>query len=414
MKLNTSVVVVTGMCASSAMGALATWGSAPLLALTTVAPAIWLFQPSRRAAYSSSCSYYLTALWQIPGVLHSLPGASRLSEFESITVWLCAAALLSLPWALAWNHDCHQILWLTPVAQTLSIAPPLGLIALACPASAAGLLLPGTGWVGFVAVLVLPGVLVAWPRGATLGLAAGIAMIHLTYEGAPGAPTGWQGMNTNLRPAEGIVRQYEAIDEAISLALRSSAEVTVFPETAVSNWTHGTDAFFSDAIAHLKARGKTLLIGSTVQTPPPVGSSLLLDISSAIRVLNGEFDQRESSAGSRYRNVVMIRGDQFGSFAQRIPVPIGMWHPFSGFGVPLNLTGPATIEIKGQRVAILICYEQLLAWPILTALVQKPTIIVGIANTHLPRLANTAKLQALYLRSWTQLFSLPIVTATNR
>lgn len=66
------------MCASIAVGALATSGSASLLALTTVVPAIWLFQPSRRTAYFSACCYYLAALWQIPGILHSLPAEVRL------------------------------------------------------------------------------------------------------------------------------------------------------------------------------------------------------------------------------------------------------------------------------------------------------------------------------------------------
>lgn len=417
MNLKYSVVVVTGLCASLAVGALATLGNPSLLALTSVVPAIWLFQPSRRTAYSSACCYYLAALWQIPGVLHSLPGTSRLDGLESVTIWLCAAALLSLPWALAWNHDSRRVLWLTPIAQALSIVPPLGLIGLACPASAAGLLLPGAGWFGFAVVLVLPGVLVAWPRGAPLGLVASIALIHLTYDGGPRAPRNWEGINTNRRPTLGLVQQYEAIDEVLSLSLRSSADVVVFPETTVSTWTSGADAYFGEAIAELKARGKTVLIGSTVEIPPPVGSAVSLDISGAIRVLNGDSEQGAPLAvrsESRYRNLVVIRGGQSGLFAQRIPVPIGMWHPFSGIGVPLNLTGPTTIEIWGQRAAILICYEQLLAWPILTSLLQKPTIVVGIANSHLPRLGSIPDLQALYLRSWARLFGLPTVTAMNR
>lgn len=404
------------MCASIAVGALATSGSAFLLALTTVVPAIWLFQPSRRMAYSSACCYYLAALWQIPGILHSLPGASRLSEVGSILVWLCAAVLLSLPWALAWSHDRRRALWRTPAAQVLSIVPPLGLIGLACPASAAGLLLPGTRWVGFVAVLALPGILVAWPRVASLGLIASVALIRLTYHGVPPSPPGWQGINTSHRPVSGIVQQYATIDNAFRLALRSSADVIVFPETAVPRWTSAADVVFGREIAQLDAKGKTIVFGSTVEIPPSLDASAFRDISSAIRVLEGAQNRARRPAArvvGCYRNVVLIRGAQSGLFIQRIPVPIAMWRPFSGTGVPLNLIGPAIIAINGQRAAVLICYEQLLAWPILASVVQGATIVVGVANTQQSQMKAVSVLQTLYLRSWTQLFGIPCVTATN-
>jgi hypothetical protein len=34
----------------------------------------------------------------------------------------------------------------------------------------------------------------------------------------------------------------------------------------------------------------------------------------------------------------------------------------------------------GYRAAVLICYEQLLTWPILTSMVDHPTAIVAVAN----------------------------------
>lgn len=404
------------MCASIAVGALATSGSASLLALTTVVPAIWLLQPSRCSAYCSACCYYLAALRQIPGILHSLPGVGRLAEFEAIMIWLCTAFLLSVPWALARSRDRRHVLWLAPAAQVLSIVPPLGLIGLACPASAAGLLLPGTGWAGIAVVLVLPGVLVAWPRVVSIGLVAGVALIHLTYAGPPLAPKNWQGINTSRPPAKDMIQEYAAIDDVITLALQSSAGVIVFPETAVPRWTPGAEAVFGGAFAQLRATGKTIVFGSTVEIPPPVEISPFQDIANAIRVLDGDQHRTEQPAASvtdHYRNVVVIRGMPSGLFTQRIPAPIAMWRPFSGTGVPLNLAGPATIPVNGQQAGILICYEQLLAWPILASVMHGATIVVGIANTQLDRLSPVSKLQALYLRSWTQLFGLPCVTATN-
>ena len=58
-----------------------------------------------------------------------------------------------------------------------------------------------------------------------------------------------------------------------------------------------------------------------------------------------------------------------------------MWNPFQPQGgVALNLLGPGTVDVGGQRAAILICYEQLLTWPMLRSAIEKPTILIAISN----------------------------------
>lgn len=409
--------VIALTCLSSAIGGLATSGNEIFLALTAIVPAIWLYQPSRWGAYLSACCYYAAALWQIPHVLRAMPFEQRPRESVCFIIWLCASVLLSLPWALAWSHDRRRALMLAPLAQMLSIIPPLGLIGVACPVSAAGLVLPGAGWLGIAAVLFLPAALVVWPRTTALGLSAAISVVHLAYDGAPPAPKNWEGINTGREITEGIINRHEEIQEVLSTARQSGATVLVFPETAVAEWAHGTDLYWRDAIARLRASGKTVLIGSTVEIATPINPLHAVDFDDAIAVLSGDPGQSPptgSGSQKRYRNVVLIRGEQSGSFDQRVPVPVGMWNPFSTSGVPLNLTGPATMELMGHRVAILICYEQLLAWPVLTSMIQKPEFIVGTANTYLLRDTSIPTLQSLYLRSWTQLFDLPTITASNR
>jgi hypothetical protein len=39
-----------------------------------------------------------------------------------------------------------------------------------------------------------------------------------------------------------------------------------------------------------------------------------------------------------------------------------------------DLFGPATVDVGGQRAAILICYERLLAWPMLRSALEQPTL----------------------------------------
>ena len=66
---------------------------------------------------------------------------------------------------------------------------------------------------------------------------------------------------------------------------------------------------------------------------------------------------------------------------QRVPVPIVMWNPVKNHRfVPLRLLGPAILGVAGEQGSILVCYEQLLSWPILQSAVQHPTLIVGLGT----------------------------------
>lgn len=91
-----------------------------------------------------------------------------------------------------------------------------------------------------------------------------------------------------------------------------------------------------------------------------------------------------------------------------------MWNPFASRGARLNLFGPSVLAIAGERAAVLVCYEQLVTWPVLTAMLQRPTILVGVANDHWAFGTPIAASQVIAIRAWSRLFGIPAITATNR
>ena len=91
-----------------------------------------------------------------------------------------------------------------------------------------------------------------------------------------------------------------------------------------------------------------------------------------------------------------------------------MWHPFGVGGVPLNLSGRGVIRIGDQRAAILICYEQLLTWPILASTLERPTVLVAVANDYWVEQTSIPRYQVSAVRAWSRLFSLATVSAVNR
>ena len=118
-------------------------------------------------------------------------------------------------------------------------------------------------------------------------------------------------------------------------------------------------------------------------------------------------------SGVTFKNVLVIRGADTGSFEQRVPVPLGMWKPFGVEGVPLRLNAAGTLRVAGERAAVLICYEQLLPWPMLTSMLERPTVILAVANDYWAAGTTVPEAQRSAVRSWARLMRIPYVSATN-
>jgi apolipoprotein N-acyltransferase len=106
-------------------------------------------------------------------------------------------------------------------------------------------------------------------------------------------------------------------------------------------------------------------------------------------------------------------GASTGKLYQRVPVPIGMWRPFSDVSVPLRLNSSGIIEVDHQRAALLICYEEMLTFPVLASMLHHPTAIIGISNSFWFDETAIPLYQAAALRAWARLFRLPLFTAVN-
>ena len=108
--------------------------------------------------------------------------------------------------------------------------------------------------------------------------------------------------------------------------------------------------------------------------------------------------------------------------------PMKSW-PYGQYRVPLGLVwvassynswsfdsryfGPGVVRIDGQRVAVLICYEQILTYPILASMLQQPAVLVGIGNTFWIAETPIPRYQAAAVRAWARLFRVSYLLAVN-
>jgi hypothetical protein len=392
------------------------------IAAAIVLPTLALRAQSRSKSYQTAALYYCAALWPL------IPGANNFFGPEvfvlsAIVLWSASAALLALPWALVWCSDEKQALWRAPAGILLSVVPPLGIIGWASPLLAAGLLFPATGWCGLLCCTVLTGALAVWPRWTTVAVLAAATIANLAYPADPLPPPAWVAVNTKFgsiaHHTPNPLAEYRAAQQIQQEARSRDAAVIVFPETVVPYWTAATDAFWEQTMELLRARRETIIIGARIPLAPPVRATA--DFSASLAVLRG--DLRHADLSSRltdlpiwsppYVNAMVVRGADSAIVPQRIPVPIAMWNPFRSSSAQPDWFGSATVQIGRERAGIVVCYEQLIAWPLLITMTRHPTVLVAPANDYWAKRTSIPVFQRSAMRSWARLFGLPCLFAVN-
>jgi len=377
------------------ISAIAWSGHVATIPLSLLAPVFLYHAQSRLHSYATLLFYYIGASWPL------IPGArtffgARGSIIEGILICLGASALLAIPAALLFTQNRTARPFAITAMFLLTALPPLGIIGWASPFLSAGVLFPGTAWFGVIGTVALLPLFSRFPAHTATTVAM-VALIANGFYRAPSPPVGWQAINTQFGGAgqgdPDFLAEFLSSEQIQSTIAQSHAQVLVFPEHIVTQWTEATEVFWHQSLDKLAAQHATLIIGVGLpRTQTSVGTT-----------------------GHAYYNTVIARSkDTTTVYYQRIPVPIAMWKPLSTDGVPLNLLRPGTIVVKKQRAAVLICYEQLLVWPFLSSAAENPTILITAANDYWAKNTPIPQIQQASTTAWARLFRLPVLSAVNQ
>jgi len=375
------------------ISAIAWSGHLVTIPLSLLAPLFLYHAQSRLHSYATLFCYYFGASWPL------IPGAStffgtRGNIVEGLLICLSASALLALPAALLFTKNRTVSTFAITAMFLLTALPPLGIIGWASPFLAAGVLFPGTAWFGLIGTLAVLPLIGRFPV-QTATIAALVALIANGFYRAPSPPVGWQAINTQFGGAgqgdPDFQSEFLSSEQIQRTMTQSNADVLLFPEHVVTQWTEATEAFWRDSLNNLARRHVTLIIGVGLPRTHP-----------------------RFARGNSYYNALVARTERTRAiYYQRVPVPLAMWKPFSPDGVPLNLFGPGTIPVRTERAGVLICYEQLLVWPFLSSAFQHPTVLITAANDYWAKRTPIPKIQNASATSWARLFRLPKLSAVN-
>ncbi|MEP3436558.1 MAG: conjugal transfer protein TraB [Hoeflea sp.] len=378
------LVGLSFVAGSAIVGAIAWSGEVLALPAAVLFPTLWAFSPNRLVAGLVALAYFLAASRGLPVGVSTFYASGKWLGFA---LWLAASFLFVLVHSLLWTSKSG---WHRPfryaLAWILMSVPSFGITGWANPITAAGVLFPGLGWFGLIAMAHTLSAMTtrAWPIVA-LVIGTVFAWSSLDWS-EPRPPEGWIGIDTHFNYASpgqhAGYAQHLATLALVQDAANAGEKNIVLAESSFGIWTPTTEHLWVRALQDLDV---------TVN-----GGAILI-----------------SAEG--YDNV-MIEVSGTGSqilYRERMPVPVSMWQPWASGGAKAQVFGKPTGKFAGTLIAPLICYEQLLVWPILQSMLYEPSVIVATGNGWWTGDTNIVAIQKAAAQAWAALFGVPLVIAFN-
>jgi hypothetical protein len=376
-----SAAFIVGGAITGAVG----WSGHTLtLAVGFLFPALWAYAPSRGVAALVALAHFLGASRGLP-VGTAIFYGSDMSM--GLALWFAASLMFVGVHAVLWTA---QPGWRRPVrylvAAILMSVPPFGIVGWASPITAAGVLFPGWGWFGLAATAT--GLLImttkSWPI-ATLSMGGAFVWSAANWT-PPTVPEGWAGINTSFQFTEAgqyaDYAQHMATIAMVKEAAGQGAQTIVLPESALGIWTETTERLWTRELAgfNVAVNGGAIVIDQTGY------DNVMVEI---------------SGAGAEI------------IYLERMPVPVSMWQPWSTGGANAHFFANPVVDFARVSILPLICYEQLIIWPVLQSMLFDPEIMVATGNGWWTGDTNIVPIQKASAEAWASLFGLPLVLAFN-
>ncbi|WP_168598208.1 conjugal transfer protein TraB [Rhizobium sp. SG570] len=370
------------------VGVLGWSGDVLALPLAMTFPMLWAFSRSRVTAAFVSAGYFLAASRGLPqGVANFY--ASNL--WSGLFLWIVASLAFVILHAALWTDRPGQARALRyGAAAVLMAIPPFGIVGWAHPITAAGVVFPGWGRAGFGAAAA--GLIVMttrwWPAAAII--LGGFWLWSAAMWTVPDLPEGWRGVDLEHGKKLGrdtSLEQQRDLSATVKHATREGARFIVLPESALGFWTPTVEQFWQRELATSRL---TVIAGAAVVERTGYDNVLVAISGDGGRIL----------------------------YHERMPVPVSMWQPWLAWneqdgGAQAGLFANPVVELGGRRIAPLICYEQLIVWPVLQSMLHGPDMIVAAGNGWWTSGTSIIAIQQASAAAWARLFNLPLVTAFN-
>ncbi|WP_296081841.1 conjugal transfer protein TraB [uncultured Agrobacterium sp.] len=363
-------------------------GPALLLPVAGAFPVLWSLARTRLQAAVISAAYFLAASRGLPQGVANFYGQDI---WPGLLLWFAASTAYVAVHVVLWTNREGWQKSLRYIAACLVMAvPPFGILGWAHPITVAGVLFPGWGWWGLAVMAAGLAFMTTRYRPAAAMAMIGFWLWSAAQWTSLNLPASWMGvdlqMGASLGREGGLNRQKKLIDVALA---QPPGTTVVLPESALGYWTPTVARVWHE---RLTGTGITVIAGAA-----------LID-------------------GRGYDNVlVTISAEQTEIlYLERMPVPGSMWQPWRAWiggddesGARAHFFANPVVEVGTSKVAPLICYEQLLVWPVLQSVFHRPDVIIAVGNGWWTAGTSIIDIQRASSEAWARLFDLPLVISFN-
>jgi len=392
-----TILLIIGAIACGWIG----WsGEVLLLPFAVVFPLLWAMAPSRTIAALVAAGYFLAASRGLPQGVANFYAADL---WPGLALWVMASASFVTVHAVFWTKhrgddgpdrkrpDAARVVRYL-VVMVLTGLPPFGITGWAHPLAAAGVLFPGWGWWGLGATAILLVVMTGRRWQIAVAVLGGLHVWSATNWTPPKLTPGWLavdlkqgadlGRDASLQYHRDLIARMRKATES-----GKDVRVVVLPESTLGFWTPTVARVWRDG---LRGSGLTVIAGAAVVDPKGYDNVMVAVSADAAKVL----------------------------YHERMPVPGSMWQPWlqwagQGGGARADFFGNPVVEVDGLRIGPLICYEQLILWPVLQSMLHSPGVIVAVGNGWWTDNTTIVAIQKASVAAWARLFGLPVVMAFN-
>jgi hypothetical protein len=371
-----------------------------LLPLAIFFPLLWSMAPSRSIAAVVAAGYFLAASRGLPQGVANFYAADL---WPGLVLWVMASASFVIVHAVLWTkprgenasrrkrtNAARALRYL--IVIVLMALPPFGITGWAHPLTAAGVLFPGWGWLGLGATAMLLVLMTGRRWQIAVTVLGGLYVWSPTNWTLPKLVPGWMAVDLKQGGTLGRDGSLAYQRDLIATVHRTTAErpdahVVVLPESTLGFWTPTIARVWRDG---LRGSGLTVIAGAAVVDPKGYDNVMVVISADAANIL----------------------------YRERMPVPGSMWQPWlrwtsQGGGARADFFGNPVVDVDGIRITPLVCYEQLILWPILQSMLHAPEVIVAVGNGWWTENTSIVAIQKASATAWARLFDLPIVMAFN-
>lgn len=363
-------------------------GHALLLPVACAFPVLWSLARTRLRAAGISAAYFLAASRGLPQGVANFYGQDI---WPGLLLWFVGSSAYVTVHVLLWtNHEGWQKSLRYIAACLMMAVPPFGILGWAHPITAAGVLFPRWGWWGLAVMAAGLAVMTTRYRPAAAMAITGFWLWSAAQWAPSNLPASWMGVDLKMGASLGregsLNRQKELIDVALAQPMGTTV---LLPESALGFWTPTVARFWQKG---LTGTDITVIAGAALIDGP--GYDIVL-----VRISAGKTE-------------VLYR--------ERMPVPGSMWQPWRAWiggddesGARAHFFANPVVEVGTSKVAPLICYEQLLVWPVLQSAFHRPDLIIAVGNGWWTAGTSIIDIQRASSEAWARLFDLPLVISFN-